>query len=134
MFSNYIDKLEFNKIIDILCDYCVTTLGKSIAKTLHPENKKDIVLSLLNETTEATNLIYKKKSPTFVELENFYYIEKMLETGSSLNTTGLLEVYKILKLAHSLKEYYLENNEDSDTSFPILDKYFSMLYINPSIR
>lgn len=134
MFSNYIDKLEFNKIIDILCDYCVTTLGKSIAKTLYPQNKKDIVLSLLNETTEATNLIYKKKSPTFVELENFYYIEKMLETGSSLNTTGLLEVYKILKLAHSLKEYYLENNEDSDTSFPILDKYFSMLYINPSIR
>ncbi len=134
MHSNYIEKLEFNKIINVLCDYCVTTVGKETAKSLHPENQKYIVLSLLKETTEATSLIYKNKIPTFIELADFNYTEKMLKSASSLNAKSLLEVSQILKLAHSLKEYYLENNENSACLFPILDKYFSMLYINPSIR
>lgn len=134
MLINYIEKLEFNKIIDILASTCVTEIGKNLAKSLHPENQKDIVSMLLKETTEATTLIYKKHSPSFVEITNFDYTQKILQSGSSLNTKNLLEVAHILKLASTLKLYFLEDDEDSSTSFPILDKYFSALYINPGIR
>lgn len=136
MHTNYIEKLEFNKIIDILCDYCITYLGKSIAKTLHPEYQKEIVSYLLKETTEAATLIYKKNTPPLIEIENFEYIEKLLKTGASLNMKGLLSVVQILKLTNNLKLYYLNENENENasTSFPILDKYFSCIYTNPSIR
>lgn len=134
MHKNYIEKLEFDKIIDILINNCVTQLGKNLARNLHPENKKDVVSYLLKETTEATTLIYKKHTPPFTEIANFEYIEKMLKSSSSLNTKHLLEVAKILKLSNSLKEYYLNDNEEATTLFPILNEYFSVLYTNLSIR
>lgn len=134
MHKNYIEKLEFDKIIDILINNCVTQLGKNLARNLHPENKKDVVSYLLKETTEATTLIYKKHTPPFTEIANFEYIEKMLKSSSSLNTKHLLEVAKILKLSNSLKEYYLNDNEEATILFPILNEYFSVLYTNLSIR
>ena len=38
MHTNYIEKLEFNKIIDILTNTCITEIGKSLAKNLQPKN------------------------------------------------------------------------------------------------
>lgn len=134
MHTDYIEKLEFNKIIDILCNYCITYIGKSIARTLYPKYQKEEVFYLLKETTEASTLIYKNNIPPFIEIANFEYIEKMLKTGSSLNITNLLSVAQILKLTNNLKQYYLNENENSSISFPVLDKYFSCLYTNPSIR
>lgn len=133
MLTNYIEKLEFNKVIDILTDTCVTEIGKNLAKNLQPENKKDVVSILLKETTEATTLIYKKHIPSFVEIINFDYIEKMLKSNSSLSSKNLLEIARILKLANNLKTYFFDDNEDSSLLFPILNKYFSTLYINPNI-
>ncbi|MCI8352552.1 MAG: hypothetical protein HFJ58_02900 [Clostridia bacterium] len=133
MLTNYIEKLEFNKVLDILSSTCITEIGKNLAKNLQPENKKDIVSMLLKETTEATTLIYKKHIPPFVEIINFDYIEKMLKSNSSLNAKNLLEIARILKLANNLKTYFFEDNEEATSLFPILDKYFSMLYINSNI-
>lgn len=134
MDRKYIEKLEFDKIVDILINNCITQIGKNLAKNLHPENEKDIVSSLLKETTEATTLIYKKNTPPITEIANFEYIEKMLKSNSSLNIKHLLEVAKILKLSNNLKEYYFNDNEERTACFPILDEYFSMLYTNVSIR
>ena len=39
-------KLEFDKIIKILSDYCVTNVGKNIALCLLPQNEKSIVYNL----------------------------------------------------------------------------------------
>lgn len=94
---NYNEKLEYNKILDILSNFCVTNIGKNLAKNLHPENKKGIVSTLLKETTEATSLIYKKNNPPFVEIVDFQYIEKMLKSESSLNSKNLLEVARNLE-------------------------------------
>ena len=71
MYQKYIDKLEFNKILDILSEYCTTTIGKNLAKTLHPETKKEIVSYSLKETDEAISLIYKKRKS--ILFTNFRY-------------------------------------------------------------
>lgn len=97
MHNNYIDKLEFNKILDILSGYCITNIGKVLAKNLYPENEKDVVLKLLQETTEATSLIYKQHTPPFQEIADFEYIKKMLKSESSLNAKNLLEVARNFK-------------------------------------
>lgn len=132
--KKYIEKLEFNKVLDVLCDFCITDVGKNLARNLEPENSKDVVSSLLQETTEATSLIYKKHSPEILPISDISYITKTLEINGVLNTKALLEVAKILKLSSTLKKYYNTDNENSESSFPILDRYFSNLYINPSIQ
>lgn len=134
MNTKYIEKLEFNKVLDILSYNCITTAGKNLAKNLLPETNKDLVVSLLNETSEASKLIYKKHSPSFVDIMDITYISKVLESSSNLNAKLLLEVAKILKLALTLKTYYTTDNEDGRIEFPILDQYFSMLYTNLSVQ
>ena len=134
MDTKYIEKLEFNKVLDILSNNCITSMGKNIALNLHPQNKKSVVSNLLHETTEATSLVYKKHLPTFVEIADFTYIEKLLMSSGILSTKFLLDVANILRLSNSLKTYYLTDNDDSASSFPILENYFSSLYTNISIQ
>ena len=55
--NTYIEKLEFNKILEILSNFCVTYLGKEIAKNLKVSNDINIVKLTLKETEEAVNLI-----------------------------------------------------------------------------
>ncbi len=132
MGQKYINKLEFNKILDILTNFCITNIGKNLAKNLQPCNNKEMVSNLLKETTEATSLIYKKSFPEILPISDMDYISKILESMGTLNNKSLLEVAKILKLSSNLKNYYNENVEDF--SFPILEKYFSMLYTNLNIQ
>lgn len=45
-----LEKLEFQKIIDMLCTFCCTELGKDRALQLVPANEIEKVESLLQET------------------------------------------------------------------------------------
>ncbi len=133
MEQKYINKLEFNKILDVLTDICITDIGKDLAKNLQPCNNKDVVLNLLKETTEAVSLIYKKNTPEIFPISDIDYISKTLESMGTLNNKSLLEVAKILALSATLKNYYYNDN-DKNFSLPILGSYFSMLYTNPSVQ
>lgn len=97
MNMKYINKLEFNNILEILSNNCVTSIGKSLAINIHPEDKKEIVLSLLKETTEGTSLIHKIGLPPFVEIANFDYIEKIINSNGCLNAKNLLDVMRNFK-------------------------------------
>jgi len=132
--KKYIEKLEFNKVLDVLSNFCVTHIGKNLVKSLEPSNDKEIVSNLLKETSEATSLIYKKHSPNFIDICDINDIAKTLEINGVLGTKSLLDVSKILSLASCLKQYFNLDNENPEIVFPILEKYFSALYINPSIQ
>ena len=43
-------KLEYNKILDLLCNYCKTYIGKEKILQLRPCNTSVAVQSLLNQT------------------------------------------------------------------------------------
>lgn len=134
MNTKYIDKLEYSKILNILAENCITNIGKNIALNLRPKNNKDVVFSLLKETSEATSLIYKKHQPPFIEIADISYIIKNLESNGVLNAKSLLDVAKILDLADNLKTYYISDNEERTVLFPILENYFSCLYTNLSVQ
>lgn len=97
MNMKYIKKLEFSNILEILSNNCVTSIGKSLAINIQPECNKEIVLSLLKETTEGTSLINRIGLPTFVEIADFTYIEKILSSNGCLNTKNLLDVMRNFK-------------------------------------
>ena len=50
MNNNYLEKLEFYKIIETLSSFCHTYIGKQFALNLLPSNKKEEVENLLQET------------------------------------------------------------------------------------
>lgn len=134
MQAKYINKLEFNKVLEQLANYCVTDIAKFVATNLLPNTNKCVVLSSLKETTEATTLLYKKYAPSFINIPNLSYIFKTLESYGSLSAKNLLDVLNVLKLSLNLKTYYTTDNENSSVLFPILEDYFGSLYTNQSIQ
>ena len=132
MNSNYLEKLEYNKILEKLSSFCLTYIGKNMALNLLPSNKKIEVENLLKETNEAVSILYKASTPPFSEIANITIYLKLLEAGSSLSIKSILDLAKILKIANDLKKYFNQDFIDN-LEFPILNKYFSLLYTNESI-
>ena len=132
MNSNYLEKLEYNKILEKLSSFCLTYIGKNMALNLLPSNKKIEVENLLKETNEAVSILYKSSTPPLGEISNITIALKLLEAGSSLNIKSILDLAKILKIANDLKKYFNQDFIDK-SQFPLLSKYFSLLYTNESI-
>ena len=132
MNNTYISKLEFNKVLEQLSNFCSTYLGKKLALTLKINNDTHIVKEKLAETEEAVRLIYKNSTPSFYNINDISIYLINLESSQSLNPKGLLDLNNILLCAKDLKKYfnkeYIENND-----FPILNNLFSNLYTNEGI-
>ena len=62
MNNNYLEKLEFNKIKEILSTFSCTYIGKEYCANLFPTNIKEDVKYSLKETQEAVNLISRNSS------------------------------------------------------------------------
>ena len=127
-----LQKLEFNKILDILTKYCVTTAGKKLASSLLPSNNKDEVKHSLAETEEAVNLNFRNSFPSIYDFSDINFSLKSLENGSTLSCTSILNLNNILKMAFSLKDYFNKDFIETD-DYPILSDLFDGLYSNKSI-
>ena len=125
-------KLEFNKIIEILQNYCITQKGKELVENLLPSNNFNKVQKSLNETKEAVSLIYKNSTPSFYEFEDIDLSIKNLESGISLSVPSILNLNKIFKIAFELKNYFDKEYIETD-NYPILSNLFNLLYTNKSI-
>ena len=132
MNNNYLEKLEFNKIKEILSTFSCTYIGKEYCANLFPTNIKEDVKYSLKETQEAVNLISRNSCPSFYEIADISINLKNLESNNTLSIKSLLELTTILKLANELKEYFnkdfIENND-----YHILCNLFIDLYSNKNI-
>ncbi len=63
MNCNYLEKLEFYKILDILKNFCCTHNGKKIASELMPSNQINVVEKLLEETRRSGQFMLSKQLP-----------------------------------------------------------------------
>lgn len=127
----YLEKLEFNKITNILSNYSVTNIGKLKCNQLYPMTDSNKIEKALLETTEAVSLLYRKGAPPIDELNNIETHILDLKNQKFLSIKSLLEVTKLLTVSRKLKDYYFEkelNQSDSLTS------YFDHLYLNTGIE
>lgn len=134
MNESYLNKLEYNKIIDLLANYTVTYLGKELCFGLMPCFKESRVTKLLLETSEASNLIIRKGNLPLYGISNISIYIKNLESSYSLTARGLLDIAKVLKLSRELKNYFYKDENFDLSDFTILDGYFSSLYTNINIE
>ena len=82
MNNNYLEKLEFNKIIEMLTSFCCTYKGTEYCLQLKPSNDHTSVKQLLEETNEAINLSYKNTTPDFYDFYDITLELKKLESNS----------------------------------------------------
>ena len=133
MNTKSLEKLEFNKIQEILKSFCKTYIGKNMAEDLKPYSSKKDIEKALKQTTEASILLYRKGNPPIDSIENIVPSLKKLEASNTLSAKELLDLATILKISRELKEYFLDNAIDM-TEFTNLENLFVNLYINQNIE
>lgn len=128
MNSNYLNKLEYNQILEKLSCYCRTYLGKEIALSLLPSSNKLEVIQILTETNEACSLIDRNSTPPISEIDDIGIYIKLLESSSSISAKALLSIANIFDISEKLTEYFstfLNTDE-----YPNLNNHFEKLYTN----
>ena len=104
--NNYLKKLEYPKILDILSNYATTYLGKEKCLNLEPSSNKDTVKNMLTETEEALNILYRCNTPPISEITDNTKNLKAIESYSTLSIKSILELTNILKMSEELKKYF----------------------------
>lgn len=131
MEKNFLEKLEFNKILDKLSTFAITSLGKDYCNNLVPNINQEKVKKYLAETTEGVVLLFRKGNPPINELYNIEQHLLSLKNQNFLSAKSLLELTAVLKTSRELKEYY---SSESLNESEILTNYFEHLYTNTRIE
>lgn len=117
--------LEYHKIIAQLTDLAGSVLGKELCRNLLPSSDLATIRLLQKETSDALKRIYQNGSLSFSGICDIRGSLKGLEVGSSLGTTELLRICKVLEVCSRVKAYSRhEHNEDLPDS---LDEMFDAL-------
>ncbi len=130
--KNYLEKLEYQNILNILSTYSTTYLGKEQCLNLLPSNNQHDVQNMLRETEEALNILYRCNTPPISEIADNTKNLKTIESYGTLSIKSILELANILKISDELKKYFYNNFLDPN-DFMYLTDIFSELYSNASI-
>lgn len=132
MKQTYLNKLEYNKILEKLETYCNTYIGKDLVKKLIPSNDKNEVQDMLLETSQAVSLLYQNGVPPISEIDDITIYLKILESSGTLSISALLSLNKILKISQELKDYFFVDHIDL-SNHNMLQPLFDVLYSNTGI-
>lgn len=116
--------LEYNKIIDLLCEKAGSTPGRTLCEGLKPSSDLSVIQQNQTQTTDALKRIYQKGSISFSGLYDIGASLKRLEIGSVLGTGELLRIDSLLKVALRVKSFSRKEDETSEDS---LDKMFETI-------
>ncbi len=133
MEEKYFEKLEFNKIKEILSKFAITFLGKEMALSVMPMNKKHDIEKAGKQNLEAEKLIYRKGNLPIYEIADITTYIKNIESNDILSCKQLLDLANILKLSYNLKTYFFSDEIDM-TEFVALQPLFENLYTNIGIH
>ena len=111
----YLQKLEYNKILEKLASYCHLEASKKEAYELKQYTEIKDIKQKLEETTEAVNLIYRCSTPPAIEFIEDKEEIKIIKTEGTLSLKSIINLTKILKISGLLKKYI--NKEKSINAF-----------------
>ncbi len=117
--------LEYNKIIDMLCENTVSSMGREIAKELKPSNSVNEVKIMQQETDEAVKIVLRKGSVPLEGLSDIRTGLRKAEISSIMDPHDLLKTADLLRCARRLKGY-LKDDEGED--YPIIYDLVGGLY------
>ena len=127
----YLEKLEYNKILEKLASFCHTYIGKDLALNLIPSSIKSEVEGSLAETLEAVSLIERTSAPPISEIDDINFYIKSLESSNAISAKALISICSIIEMANELINYFSDYKDTNE--YVVLNNYFALLYSNQSI-
>lgn len=120
-----LQKLEYNKIIDLLSQGASSPSGQRLCKELEPSTEISKIEMLQLQTNAAFSRLVKKGRISFSGSYSMEASMKRLEIGGALSSLELLNICKQLETAGRVKAYGKHDN--SDDSEDCLDVFFQQL-------
>ena len=117
--------LEYNKIIDLLCEHANSASGRELCQHLKPSSDLDWIRLAQQQTSDALTRIYQKGSLSFSGTHNLGASLKRLEIGGVLSIEELLRVASLLEVAKRAKAY--SRSERTDMKTDSLEELFSQI-------
>ena len=125
MNNKTLNKLEYNKIIDLLEGHASSQKGKLLCHRLKPMTDLHSINLAQEQTAAAFTRIVKKGRPSF---HGCYPVDDSLmrlEVGAALSCNELLKICRLLQVAAHAKAY--GRHETVDEEYDCLDSYFDQL-------
>ena len=125
LYRRSLKKLELDQVLLQLSECAGSAEGRAACLALAPSSDLDHVLTLLEETTQASQLSERNGYPAFRELADVGAELERAAMGGSLQPGELLRVAGVLRCARNVKAF-----ADTDTDLAALSRYFVMLTPN----
>jgi len=109
--------LEYNKIIDMLCELAQTKRGKELCAGLLPSADPETISKLQRQTTDALTRLLRKGSISFGGIHDIRQSIARLKLGTSLNAVELLRISSNLDATLRIKAYGGYTGKDTDEAY-----------------
>ena len=101
-FRRAVGTLEFDKVLDMLCECAPFEGCINVIKSITPSVSRDFIILMQKQTSEARNFVNTKGAPSFYGLKDISSALFRAEKGASLNTVDLLPVAEVLRATSSV--------------------------------
>lgn len=105
MLKKSIFTLEFDKIIQMLCQNAKSIMGKELCNSIFPSTNIKFVSKMQNETTEAVSLILKKNSLPLGSIKDIRNILTRTQRNGVLSCEELISIADFLYVSEKLEIY-----------------------------
>ena len=109
------EKLQLNKVKELVKIYCVSSLGKNLINKLMPSNNYSVVKNRLSENKEARKVL---ENSNHVPLEGLFDINPLIgkvEKGMILETQELVSCEDFLRGCRKIKSFMIDKEFYSPT-------------------
>ena len=117
--------LEYNKILQMLLEKADSAPGKKLCEELVPSVDLEEIRTAQAQTRDALTRLFKVGSTSFGSNSDLGFSIRSLEIGSTLSTSELLKIAKLLDNVNRIKTYGKKDRDD--TPDDSLDPYFEQL-------
>lgn len=124
MRQHSLNKLEYNRVIDILMNYSVTYLGQRHIEKLEPLQDKDVISRRLTETQEASRLLAKGGHPPLPSLEGMETMMGLLGTGYVMAEQDFGFMAQFSRSSEQLRQYMSSKKTES----PVVAAYGTSMF------
>lgn len=126
MEEKIIKTLEFDKVLNIVSNYCVLSKTAESVKTLCPTSDFDECRLKISETREASELLYKGGVSGIESYDDFGDALLRAQKGSTLGMGDLLKIARLLKSSRILYTSVTSSNAEAE----IIKSYCAGIYVD----
>ena len=132
-FRRAVGTLEFDKVLDMLCECAPFEGCINVIKSITPSVSRDFIILMQKQTSEARNFVNTKGAPSFYGLKDISSALFRAEKGASLNTVELLAVAEVLRATSSVCAYFGDALTPESALYELKSKLVPNKYLQESI-